>query len=59
MRLAAILIFLAILAGALISSYQHRPFALLVDEAEGVSIVCNPVFVPGTPKAERRKVVKV
>lgn len=59
MKAAAILIFLAILAGAILSNYQHKPFELLISEAGAVTIVCNPVFVPDIPKYERRKVVKV
>lgn len=34
MRLAAVLIVLALLAAAVLSSHQHKPFLLLVDGKE-------------------------
>lgn len=34
MRVAVALIVLAILVAALLSSHQHRPFLLLIDEGE-------------------------
>jgi hypothetical protein len=43
---AAILIFVAIAAAALLSSHQHKPFPMLVDEAEATMIVCNPTPTP-------------
>lgn len=57
MRAAFALFFLVTLAGALLSSHQHKPFPLLIDEAHAVTIVCNPVFTPGIPK--NRKVQRV
>jgi hypothetical protein len=45
-RLAVALIVLAILAAAVLSSHQHKPFLLLVDEAEATMIVCNPTPTP-------------
>jgi hypothetical protein len=45
-RLAVALIVLALLAAAVMSSHQHRPFFLLIDEAEAATIVCNPSPTP-------------
>jgi hypothetical protein len=45
-RLAIALIVLALLAAALLSSHQHKPFPMLVDEAEATMIVCNPTPTP-------------
>lgn len=55
LRAAVALIILAIAACALLSAHQHKPFPLLVDEAEATSIVCNPVLVPDarTQRAKR------
>jgi hypothetical protein len=58
-RAIALLIGLAIFAAAMLSSHQNKPFPLLIDEAQAVTIICNPVFVPNTSKVERtRKVVR-
>lgn len=56
-RAAVALIILAIAACAVLSSYQHKPFPLLVDEAEATSIICNPT-VPRDIKQERFKGVQ-
>lgn len=53
MRVAVAFIILTILGCAALASHQHKPFPLLVDEAEAVTIVCNPVFVPGIPKPKK------
>lgn len=58
MRLAVAFIIVILLGCAAWSSHQHRPFALLVDEAKAVTIVCNPVFVSDLGKRSK-KVVKV
>jgi hypothetical protein len=58
LRAAVALIILAIAACALVSAHQHKPFPLLVDEADATAIVCNPVIV--RPAFERsRKVQRV
>lgn len=56
MRLAVALIILAFAAAALLASHQNKHQALLIDEAQASTIICNPVLVPGTPKD--RKVQK-
>lgn len=46
MRLAVGFIALVLLACAIWSSHQHKPFLLLVDEAQATTIVCNPQPTP-------------
>ena len=56
-RAAVALIILAIAACALLSAHQHKPFPLLVDEAEAASIVCVPVMTTDI-KGQRYKGVQ-
>lgn len=58
MKRAAIIIFLAIAAGALISSHQNTPFPLLIDEAQATMIICNPQPTPELIRWHRQKVTR-
>lgn len=46
---------LILLGCAVLSIYQHKPFPLLIDEAQAKTIICNPQPTPELIRWHRSK----
>lgn len=57
-RIAAFALILAFAAAALLASHQNKHQALLIDEAQATTIVCNPQPTPELIRWHRSKEVR-